>query len=47
MDDKDNSTLERLTKDNKDLRTQLVKRDFEMKEVVKTLKLFSEEKNRL
>ena len=47
LDDKDNSVFEKLSKDNKELRTQLVKRDFEMKEVVKTLKLFSEEKNRL
>jgi len=31
----------------KDLRNQLVKRDFEMKEVVKTLKIFSDEKNKL
>lgn len=47
VDEKDRETIEKHQKDNKDLRNQLIKRDFEMKEVVKTIKLFQDEKNRL
>lgn len=36
-----------MQKENKDLRNQVTKREFEMKEVVRTLKFYSEEKNRL
>lgn len=46
-DEKDKETLEKTLKENKDLRNQLIKRDFEMKEVIKTIKLFQDEKNRL
>jgi hypothetical protein len=34
-------------KENKDLRNQLTKREFEMKDLVRTLKFYSEEKARL
>lgn len=34
-------------KENKELRNQITKREFEMKEVVRTLKFYSEEKTRL
>lgn len=34
-------------KENKDLRNQLTKREFEMKDLVRTLKFYSEEKSRL
>ncbi len=34
-------------KENKDLRNQLTKREFEMKDLVRTLKFYSEEKQRL
>jgi kinesin family protein 15 len=47
VDEKDRDTIEKIQKENKDLRNQLIKRDFEMKEVVKTIKLFQDEKNRL
>ena len=33
--------------ENKELKKQLTKREFEMKELVKTLKVFNEEKKRL
>lgn len=34
-------------KENKDLRNQLTKREFEMKDLVRTLKYYSDEKTRL
>jgi uncharacterized FlgJ-related protein len=46
-DEKDKESEERILKENKDLRNQITKREFEMKEVVRTLKFYSEEKNRL
>jgi hypothetical protein len=33
--------------ENKDLKNKLTKREFEMKDLVKTLKFFSDEKQRL
>jgi uncharacterized FlgJ-related protein len=36
-----------MAKEAKDAKTQLSKREFEMKELVKTLKFYTEEKNKL
>jgi hypothetical protein len=47
IDDKDRTVMETLHRENKDMRNQVTKREFEMKEVVRTLKFYSEEKTRL
>jgi hypothetical protein len=39
--------MERIHKENKDLKNTITKREFEMKDLVKTLKFYSEEKTRL
>ena len=39
--------MDRMTKEIKDVRDKLAKRDFEMKELVKTLKFFTDEKSKL
>ena len=46
-DEKEREQIEKIQKENKELRNQITKREFEMKEVVRTLKFYSEEKNRL
>lgn len=46
-DERDRQALVRISKENKDIRNTLTKREFEMKELVKTLKFFTEEKGRL
>lgn len=47
QDEKEREQVEKMQKENKDLRNQVTKREFEMKEVVRTLKFYSEEKTRL
>lgn len=47
MDERDKQERERLARENKELRNSLTKREFEMKELVRTLKFYSEEKMRL
>ena len=39
--------IRQMQKDNKDLKNQVTKKDFEMREVVKALKSYSDEKSRL
>ncbi len=39
--------IKQMHKDNKEMRLQVTKKDFEMREVVKTLKVYSDEKTRL
>jgi len=46
-DERDRQALLRISKENKDVRNTLTKREFEMKELVKTLKFFTDEKGRL
>ena len=46
-DERDRQALERISRENKDIRNQLTRREFEMKELAKTLKYFSDEKARL
>ena len=47
LDERDRQALLRISKENKDVRNTLTKREFEMKELVKTLKFFTDEKGRL
>lgn len=44
---RDREQLEKVSKDNKDIKNQLTKRELEMKEVLRTVKFFSEEKIKL
>ena len=44
---KDRENLEKISKDNKDIKNQLTKREMEMKEVLRTVKFFSDEKAKL
>jgi chromosome segregation ATPase len=46
-DERDKQAMEKLGRENKELRNSLTKREFEMKELVRTLKFYSEEKMRL
>jgi hypothetical protein len=47
VEQKDRETLEKVSKDNKDIKNQLTKRELEMKEVLRTVKFFSDEKTKL
>ena len=40
QEEREKEAIDKIVKENKDLRNQLIKRDFEMKEVIKTIKLF-------
>jgi chromosome segregation ATPase len=44
---RDRENIERVSKDNKEIKNQLTKRELEMKEVLRTVKFFSEEKTKL
>lgn len=43
-DERDKQAIERIQKENRDLTNKLTKREFEMKDLVKTLKFYSDEK---
>ncbi len=43
-DESDKQIIDKTLKENKDLRNQLTKREFEMRDLVRTLKFYSEEK---
>ena len=47
VEQKDREVLEKVSKDNKDIKNQLTKRELEMKEVLRTVKFFSDEKTKL
>jgi hypothetical protein len=47
QDERNQDTYEKALKENKDLKVQLSKREFEMKDVFRTLKFYSDEKIRL
>ena len=44
---RDREALEKISKDKKDIKNQLSKRELEMKEVLRTVKFFSDEKIKL
>lgn len=44
---KDRENLEKVSRDNKDIKNMLTKRELEMKEVLRTVKFFSDEKAKL
>lgn len=46
-DESDKQVIDKTLKENKDLRNQLTKREFEMRDLVRTLKFYSEEKQKL
>ncbi len=46
-EERDKSTLERVSKENKDIRGQLTKREFEMKDLAKMAKMQLDENIRL
>ena len=47
VEQRDREALEKVSKDNKDIKNQLSKRELEMKEVLRTVKFFSDEKLKL
>ena len=47
IEQRDRESLEKVSKDNKDIKNQLSKRELEMKEVLRTLKFISDEKMRV
>jgi uncharacterized FlgJ-related protein len=47
QDQREKAALDRMAKEIKDVRDKLTKREFEMKELVKTLKFYTEEKSKL
>ena len=47
QDQREKAAIDRMAKENKETRERLAKREFEMKELVKTLKFYTEEKGKL